>query len=69
MGSVDRCRLLEAVWSFTMKLSEGVSKLGHSAITIVAMRAAVDLDDSARPGIGAVGAFVVGIVALGEVSA
>jgi quaternary ammonium compound-resistance protein SugE len=70
--------LLEVVWAFTMKLSEGFSRPVSSSITIVAMIASfVLLSMSKRTlplgtaytvwtGIGAVGAFLLGIVALGE---
>ncbi len=70
--------LLEVVWAFTMKLSDGFTKLGYSAITIVAMIFSFGLlSVSMRSlplgtaytiwtGIGAVGAFVVGILVLGE---
>lgn len=70
--------LFEIVWAFTMKLSEGFTKLGYSAITLVAMVISFGLLSLAMrtlplgtaytiwTGIGAVGAFVVGIVALGE---
>ncbi|MBS7780907.1 MAG: SMR family transporter [Comamonas sp.] len=70
--------LFEIVWAFTMKLSEGFTKVGYSAITIVAMIisfALLSISMRSLPlgtaytiwtGIGAVGAFVVGIVALGE---
>jgi quaternary ammonium compound-resistance protein SugE len=70
--------LLEIVWAFFMKRSEGFSRPFDSAITIVAMIASfwlLSLAMRALPlgtaytvwtGIGAVGAFVLGIVALGE---
>lgn len=70
--------LLEVVWAFTMKQSDGFTKLGFLAITLVAMLASFALlSFSMRTlplgtaytvwtGIGAIGAFVVGIVALGE---
>jgi len=70
--------LLEVVWAFSMKLSDGFSKLVPSAITIVAMIASFALLSwSMRTlplgtaytiwtGIGAVGAFIVGITVLGE---
>jgi quaternary ammonium compound-resistance protein SugE len=70
--------VLEIVWAFTMKLSEGFTHPVSSAITIVAMVASFALlSISMRTlplgtaytvwtGVGAVGAFVVGIVALGE---
>ncbi len=70
--------LFEIVWAYTMKLSEGFTKIGYSSITLVAMIISFGLlSISMRTlplgtaytiwtGIGAVGAFVVGIVALGE---
>ena len=70
--------LLEVVWAFSMKRSEGFSKLTPSLITVVAMVASFALLARAMrdlplgtaytiwTGIGAVGAFVLGIVALGE---
>lgn len=70
--------LLEVVWAFTMKLSDGFTKLGYAAITIVAMIFSFGLlSVSMRSlplgtaytiwtGIGAVGAFFVGILVLGE---
>lgn len=70
--------LFEIVWAYTMKLSEGFTKVGYSSITLVAMIISFGLlSISMRTlplgtaytiwtGIGAVGAFVVGIVALGE---
>ena len=70
--------LLEVVWAYTMKQSHGFSNLKYSAITIVAMIASFGLLSLAMrtlplgtaytiwTGIGAVGAFVVGITVLGE---
>lgn len=70
--------LLEIVWAYSMKLSDGFSKLVPSVITIATMIASfglLSLSMRSIPlgtaytiwtGIGAVGAFVVGIVALGE---
>ncbi|AZI34845.1 putative multidrug resistance protein [Caenibius tardaugens NBRC 16725] len=70
--------VLEVVWAFYMKQSEGFTRLGPSAITLVAMIASFALLSYAMrslplgtaytiwTGIGAVGAFVVGIVFLGE---
>ena len=72
--------LLEVVWAFTMKLSHGFSHLGYSVATIVTMIASVALLSISMKslplgtaytiwtGIGAVGAFVVGILVLGEVA-
>ena len=70
--------LLEIVWAFFMKRSEGFSRPLDSAVTIVAMIASFWLLSLAMrslplgtaytvwTGIGAVGAFVLGIAALGE---
>lgn len=70
--------LLEIVWAYTMKLSQGFSRPGASAVTLVAMFASFSLLSIAMrslplgtaytvwTGIGAVGAFAVGIVVLGE---
>jgi quaternary ammonium compound-resistance protein SugE len=70
--------LLEVLWAYTMKLSEGFTRPGASVITIVAMVASFGLLSTAMrtlplgtaytvwTGIGAVGAFVVGVVVLGE---
>lgn len=72
--------VLEVVWAYSMKLSEGFSKPGASAVTILAMIASFALLSMAMrqlplgtaytiwTGIGAVGAFVVGVVVLGEPS-
>ncbi|WP_342250697.1 DMT family transporter [Sphingomonas sp. OTU376] len=70
--------LLEVVWAFFMKQSEGFTKLIPSIVTLVTMGASfglLSLSMRALPlgtaytvwtGIGAVGAFAVGIVVLGE---
>ncbi len=70
--------ILEVVWAFFMKKSEGFSLLTPSVITIVTMIGSFALLSIAMrslplgtayaiwTGIGAVGAFVVGIVVLGE---
>lgn len=70
--------LLEIVWSLTMKLSQGFTRGTPTAITILVMLASFALLSISRKtlplgtaytvwtGIGAVGAFVVGVVALGE---
>jgi quaternary ammonium compound-resistance protein SugE len=70
--------LLEIVWAFTMKLSQGFTRPGASVVTLVAMLASVGLLSASMKtlplgtaytiwtGIGAVGAFVVGIVVLRE---
>jgi len=70
--------VLEIVWAYTMKQSHGFSRLMPSVITIVAMVASFGLLAVAMrtiplgtaytiwTGIGAVGAFLVGIAFLGE---
>lgn len=70
--------LFEVVWAYSMKLSEGFTRPIPSAVTLVTMIASFALlSFSMRSlplgtaymvwtGIGAVGAFIVGIVALGE---
>lgn len=70
--------LLEVVWAFSMKQSQGFTRLVPSVITLVAMAASFALLSwsmrvlplgtayTVWTGIGAVGAFVVGIVWLGE---
>ena len=70
--------MFEVVWAYSMKLSEGFTKLTPSVITIVMMIASFGLLSIAMrtlplgtaytiwTGIGAVGAFIIGIVALGE---
>lgn len=70
--------IFEVVWAYTMKQSNGFTRLVPSLITLVAMIASVWLlSISMRTiplgtaytvwtGIGAVGAFIVGIAALGE---
>lgn len=72
--------LLEVVWAYTMKLSDGFTRLSYSSITIVTMIASFGLLSVAMKslplgaaytiwtGIGAVGAFAVGIFVLGEVA-
>ena len=69
---------LEIVWAYTMKQSHGFSRLTPSLITLVTMIASfwlLSLSMRSIPlgtayviwtGIGAVGAFVVGITLLGE---
>ena len=70
--------LLEVVWACSMKLSDGFSKPLPAVVTIVTMIGSFALLAMAMrslplgtaytiwTGIGAVGAFVLGIVALGE---
>lgn len=69
---------LEIIWAYTMKLSHGFTRLGPSSITLIAMIASFALLSQAMrtlplgtaytvwTGIGAVGAFIVGIVFLNE---
>lgn len=70
--------LLEIVWAYAMKLSDGFTKWQYSAVTLVAMIASfalLSLSMKTLPlgtaytiwtGIGAVGAFLLGIIFLGE---
>ncbi len=70
--------VLEVVWAYTMKQSQGFTRLLPSVITIVTMVASfalLSLSMKSLPlgtaytiwtGIGAVGAFTVGILVLGE---
>ena len=70
--------LFEVVWAFAMKQSEGFTRLWPTVITFIAMAVSFGLLSwSMRvlplgtaytiwTGIGAVGAFVVGMVVLGE---
>jgi quaternary ammonium compound-resistance protein SugE len=70
--------LLEVVWAYFMKQSEGFTRLTPTIITIVAMIASFGLLALAMrtlplstaymvwTGIGAIGAFIVGTVLLGE---
>lgn len=70
--------LLEVVWAFSMKQSAGFSKLVPTVVTFVTMTASFGLlSFSMRTlplgtaytvwtGIGAIGAFAVGIAVLGE---
>jgi quaternary ammonium compound-resistance protein SugE len=70
--------LLEILWAYSMKLSHGFTRPTASAVTIVAMIASfalLSLSMRVLPlgtaytvwtGIGAVGAFILGIVVLGE---
>lgn len=70
--------LLEVVWAYFMKQSAGFTRLTPSVITLVTMGASfglLSLSMRSLPlsvayttwtGIGAVGAFVVGVVVLGE---
>lgn len=70
--------LLEIIWAFAMKQSQGFTRLTPSIVTLVAMIgsfALLSLSMKSLPlgtaytiwtGIGAVGAFLVGIAFLGE---
>ncbi len=70
--------LFEIVWAFTMKQSAGFTRLWPSLVTIAAMLASFGLLSVAMrslplgtaytvwTGIGAIGAFVVGIAVLSE---
>jgi quaternary ammonium compound-resistance protein SugE len=70
--------LLEIVWSFFMKQSQGFTRPVPSVITVVAMIASFGLLSVAMrtlplgtaytvwTGIGAVGAFIAGVLFLGE---
>ena len=69
---------LEIVWSFAMKQSDGFTRLTPSIITVIASLASIGLLAVAMKslplgtaymvwtGIGAVGAFIVGVLVLGE---
>lgn len=70
--------LLEVVWAFSMKQSEGFTRLWPSVVTLATMAVSFALLSwsmrvlplgtayTVWTGIGAVGAFAVGIVVLGE---
>ena len=70
--------LLEVVWAFAMKQSAGFTRPGWSALTLAAMIASFALLSVGMrtlplgtayaiwTGIGAVGAFLLGIMLLGE---
>lgn len=70
--------LLEVVWAFYMKRSDGFTLLIPSAITVIAMIASgvlLSISMKVLPlgtaytvwtGIGAVGSFILGVVILGE---
>lgn len=70
--------LLEIVWAFSMKQSDGFTRLWPSAVTIATMVMSFGLLSwsmrtlplstayTVWTGIGAIGAFVVGIAVLGE---
>lgn len=70
--------LLEIVWAYSMKLSQGFTRPTPTMVTFAAMVASFALLSASMKtlplgtaytvwtGIGAVGSFVIGIVALGE---
>jgi quaternary ammonium compound-resistance protein SugE len=70
--------LLEVVWAYTMKLSQGFTRTNATIVTMLAMLASFGLLSISMKtlplgtaytvwtGIGAVGAFAVGVVMLGE---
>jgi quaternary ammonium compound-resistance protein SugE len=70
--------LLEVVWAFAMKQSHGFTRIAPSIVTAVSMLASVGLlaismrslplgtAYAVWTGIGALGAFVVGVIVLGE---
>lgn len=70
--------LLEIVWAFTMKRSEGFTRVLPTLLTVLAMLGSFSLLSismrtlplstayTAWTGIGAVGTFIVGAVALSE---
>jgi len=70
--------VLEVVWAFAMKQSDGFTRPTASAVTIVTMIASFALLSLAMrtlplgtaytvwTGIGAIGAFLVGVIVLGE---
>ena len=70
--------IFEIVWAYSMKLSEGFTKLGPSLVTLFFMILSFGLLAYAMKtlplgtaytvwtGIGAVGSFILGIVVLGE---
>lgn len=68
----------EVVWAYSMKLSNGFTRIGPSVVTLVAMIISFGLLAVAMrtlplgtaytiwTGIGAVGAFILGLTLLGE---
>ena len=70
--------LLEIVWAFTMKLSQGFTRVGPTVVTVLAMLASFGLLSISMKtlplgtaytvwtGIGAVGAFLVGAAVLSD---
>jgi quaternary ammonium compound-resistance protein SugE len=70
--------LLEIVFAFSLKLSQGFTRVGPTILMMLALLASIGLMSISMKtlplgtaytvwtGIGAVGAFVVGVVVLGE---
>lgn len=67
--------VLEIVWAYFMKQSQGFTHLAPTAVTMIASFGLLSMAMRTLPlgtaytiwtGIGAVGAFVVGVVVLGE---
>jgi quaternary ammonium compound-resistance protein SugE len=70
--------VLEVIWAFFLKQSHGLTRLAPTVITLLAMGSSIALLSLAMralplgtaytvwTGIGAMGAFLVGIVLLGE---
>lgn len=70
--------ILEVIWAYAMKQSDGFSRLSYTIITFVGMIASfwllalamrflpLDTAYAVWTGIGAAGAFVLGIALLGE---
>lgn len=70
--------VFECIWAYTMKLSQGFTHLGYSLITLIAMVVSVYFLAIAMKslplgtaymvwtGIGAVGAFLLGVIILQE---
>jgi quaternary ammonium compound-resistance protein SugE len=70
--------LLEIVWAFTLKQSQGFTRVGPTVVTLLALVASfvlLSISMKSLPlgtaytvwtGVGAVGAFVLGVVVLGE---
>lgn len=70
--------VLEVIWAYAMKLSEGFTRMVPTAVMVIAMIGSVVLLALAMrtlplgvsymiwTGIGAVGAFIMGVVFLGE---
>ena len=70
--------LLEIIWAFTMKLSQGFTRPGASVVTLLTMLVSfglLSISMKSLPlgtayavwtGIGAVGAFIVGVAVLNE---